>query len=75
MTNSFESSYQANRYANVLMPSWGTWKSRSSLDLTRVVVGSFALNGISGLTIGDHGLSSAQLAPSTDLSTQSSQQS
>ncbi len=47
----FESSYQANRYANVLMPVLGNL-GNVSFVLTSLVGGIFALNGISGLTIG-----------------------
>ena len=47
----FESSYQANRYANVLMPILGNL-GNISFVLTSLVGGIFALNGISGLTIG-----------------------
>ena len=47
----FESSYQANRYANVLMPILGNL-GNVSFVLTSLVGGIFALNGISGLTIG-----------------------
>ena len=47
----FESSYQANRYANVLMPILGNL-GNVSFVLTALIGGLFALNGIGGLTIG-----------------------
>ena len=47
----FESSYLANRYANVLMPILGNL-GNVSFVLTALVGGLFALNGVGGLTIG-----------------------
>ena len=47
----FESSYQANRYANVLMPILGNL-GNVSFVLTALIGGLFALNGVGGLTIG-----------------------
>ena len=47
----FESSYLANRYANVLMPILGNL-GNVSFVLTALVGGLFALNGVGSLTIG-----------------------
>ena len=47
----FQSSYLANRYANVLMPILGNL-GNVSFVLTALVGGVFALNGVGGLTIG-----------------------
>ena len=47
----FQSSYLANRYANVLMPILGNL-GNVSFVLTALVGGLFALNGVGGLTIG-----------------------
>ena len=47
----FESSYQANRYANVLMPILGNL-GNVSFVLTALIGGLFALNSVGGLTIG-----------------------
>ena len=47
----FESSYLANRYANVLMPILGNL-GNVSFVLTALVGGVFALNGVGSLTIG-----------------------
>ncbi|MEO3170989.1 ABC transporter ATP-binding protein [Streptococcus parasanguinis] len=47
----FESSYLANRYANVLMPILGNL-GNVSFVLTALIGGLFALNSIGGLTIG-----------------------
>ena len=47
----FESSYLANRYANVLMPILGNL-GNVSFVLTALIGGLFALNGVGGLTIG-----------------------
>lgn len=47
----FESSYLANRYANVLMPILGNL-GNVSFVLTAILGGVFALTGVGGLTIG-----------------------
>ena len=47
----FESSYLANRYANVLMPILGNL-GNVSFVLSALVGGVFALNGVGSLTIG-----------------------
>ena len=60
----FESSYQANRYANVLMPILGNL-GNVSFVLTALIGGLFALNGIGGLTIWwSHGLLAIEPVPS-----------
>ncbi len=56
----FESSYQANRYANVLMPILGNL-GNVSFVLTALIGGLFALNGVGGLNHWwSHGLSAIE---------------
>lgn len=47
----FESAYQANKYANVLMPIMGNLGNVSYV-LTALIGGIVAINGIGGLTLG-----------------------
>lgn len=47
----FESAYQANKYANVLMPIMGNLGNISYV-LTALIGGIVAINGIGGLTLG-----------------------
>lgn len=47
----FESSYRANAYANILMPTLGNLGNLSYV-LTAIVGGVFTIGGIGGLTIG-----------------------